>query len=119
MRKRSIKNRKLTCSKCNKLKESNRLQYGYCKSCHNENMRHKRPKHSELTPEQRLKANCRSYLNQYIIRGKIIKPQYCSIPGCLNTNLQAHHDNYSKPLDVKWLCLQHHIEYHQTHERNS
>jgi hypothetical protein len=28
------------------------------------------------------------------------------------TKVQAHHDDYSKPLDVRWLCLTHHVEHH-------
>jgi len=32
---------------------------------------------------------------------------------CGNQNSQAHHDDYSKPLDVRWLCLKHHREYHK------
>lgn len=27
--------------------------------------------------------------------------------------VHAHHDDYSKPLDVRWLCPQHHREWHQ------
>lgn len=26
--------------------------------------------------------------------------------------VQAHHDDYSRPLDVRWLCFRHHLEHH-------
>lgn len=25
---------------------------------------------------------------------------------------RAHHDDYSRPLDVRWLCQPHHLEHH-------
>lgn len=43
--------------------------------------------------------------------GKLIQVP-CIICGCEQT--EAHHDDYSKPLDVKWLCKKHHIEYHSS-----
>ena len=72
-------------------------------------MRKNRPKHSELTDEQRKKANCRSYTNEYVRRGKIIK-QPCSVCGAINS--EAHHIDYSKPLLIEWLCRKHHLEHH-------
>lgn len=27
--------------------------------------------------------------------------------------VQAHHDDYSKPLEVRWLCTQHHADVHR------
>lgn len=31
---------------------------------------------------------------------------------CGSNNVHGHHDDYSKPLDVVWLCHQHHMERH-------
>ena len=101
---------KTTCSKCNNPLEPNRInKQRYCKACHNDNMKANRPKHSELTEEQKLKANVRSYLNVYIKRGKIIK-QPCVV--CGNVNSEAHHEDYSKPLEVIWYCREHHLNHH-------
>lgn len=104
---------KTTCSKCEQEKEPNRLKYSYCLSCHNEYMRENRPKHSELSPIQKKKANARAYVNVYIKRGKIIK-QPCEV--CSSPNVQAHHDDYDKPLEIKWLCSPCHIKYHKENE---
>ena len=112
MRNRCIKGKhKTECSKCSKPLEINRLgKYRYCLSCHNEYMRNNRKKHSELSDEQRLKANCRSYLNTYIKRG-VINKQPCII--CNNMNTEAHHEDYTKPLNVIWMCRECHLLHHK------
>jgi hypothetical protein len=44
-------------------------------------------------------------------RQGILKPQPCS--GCGSTNrIQAHHTDYSKPLEVVWLCSKCHTKEH-------
>lgn len=32
---------------------------------------------------------------------------------CGDKSAEAHHDDYSKPLNVRWLCRQHHVEHHR------
>jgi hypothetical protein len=44
-------------------------------------------------------------------QGRIIK-QPCEICGT-ESNVQAHHDDYSKPLDIRWLCQRHHADHHR------
>jgi ribosomal protein S27AE len=33
---------------------------------------------------------------------------------CGQVNVEAHHDDYSKPLVVRWLCKPHHVEHHRS-----
>lgn len=41
--------------------------------------------------------------------GRLIR-QPCEVCG---STAQAHHDDYGKPLDVRWLCTTHHAEWHK------
>jgi hypothetical protein len=56
------------------------------------------------------KCKARDALNGAIRWGKIVK-QPCEV--CGSIEVHAHHEDYSKPLEVKWLCQQHHIEIHR------
>ena len=31
---------------------------------------------------------------------------------CGSLRVEAHHDDYDRPLDVRWLCRRHHVEHH-------
>jgi hypothetical protein len=42
----------------------------------------------------------------------------CEVCGTTR-NIHAHHDDYSKPLDVRWLCALHHKRHHAAMERGS
>lgn len=39
-----------------------------------------------------------------------LKRQRCEI--CSKWPADAHHDDYSKPLEVRWLCRSHHRQHH-------
>lgn len=81
----------------------------YCKSCHAKYMRENRPKHRDLPDNARKKATARAYANVYLKRGKI-KKEPCRICGDLKS--QMHHEDYSKPTEVIWLCRKCHLELH-------
>ena len=42
---------------------------------------------------------------------RVIKRKPCEVCGATD-NIHAHHDDYDKPLDVRFLCLKHHAEWH-------
>lgn len=44
-----------------------------------------------------------------LARGRLIR-QPCEVCGA--EKVEAHHDDYARPLDVRWLCRDHHEELH-------
>ena len=42
----------------------------------------------------------------------LIKIQPCEVCGTTE-RLEMHHDDYAKPMDVRWLCKEHHKKYHE------
>ena len=43
--------------------------------------------------------------------GKLMRWPVCALPECAKKP-QAHHPDYSRPLDVVWLCPEHHSQAH-------
>ena len=62
-----------------------------------------------LNVEQRRKMNARCYANVYQRRGKLI-PAPCR--DCGSPEAQKHHPDYSRPIDVVWLCRSCHLAEH-------
>lgn len=60
------------------------------------------------------KQRARQLLRWYVKSGKINKPTACAACGVILTasKIHGHHTDYSKPLDVKWLCEQCHLVEH-------
>lgn len=55
------------------------------------------------------KRHAHHMVNNAVRNGKLVKLP-CSV--CGNPKSEAHHEDYSKPLDVIWLCRKHHGELH-------
>ena len=96
------------CSKCGG--DNNRGRQWYCHACHAEYMRTYRPKYKEMNPEQQMKDRARAYANTYQKRG-LLTPEPCRDCGS-EDNLHKHHEDYSKPLEVVWLCAPCHRDRH-------
>jgi|SRR5271170_2702211 len=59
-----------------------------------------------------LKRPARKILNYNIEKGYIIRPTICNKCG-KEGKIDAHHEDYSKPLDVQWICKRCHGELHR------
>lgn len=100
------------CSRCGKPRDSeiysSKRQYPYCKSCKAAYTREWR-KGRPLTPTQRIKDKVRSTAGVALRRGKITRKP-CQ--KCGSEKSQMHHHDYSKPLEVEWLCRPCHLWEH-------
>jgi ribosomal protein S27AE len=56
-----------------------------------------------------MRAVARAYANVYQRRGKLV-PQPCE--RCQAAGVQKHHDDYTRPLEVRWFCRKCHLDLH-------
>ncbi len=61
-------------------------------------------------PIERLKALVRRKTRSAIEAGFLVR-KICEKCGAIKTD--AHHDDYTKPLEVRWLCRPHHADHHR------
>jgi len=66
------------------------------------------------TPERRKIARSVSIA---VLKGILVKKP-CCVCGTLDM-ICAHHEDYSKPLDVVWICSKHHAELHQMKKKTA
>lgn len=122
-----------TCSRCRNIFPTDQFYRSkgkhdgrdcYCRECRLEIQKGPRVRASlrRVSARHRLRHPDREFARQMLgraVRAGRIKPKPCKHCGSLN--VQAHHPDYSKPLDVVWLCRKHHYEHHliQRKERAS
>ncbi len=54
------------------------------------------------TEEQKMRIRARAHAGAHKRAGKLI-PKPCEICGA-EKNVEMHHDDHSKPLEVRWIC---------------
>ena len=73
---------------------------------HSKNYKEKYPK----------RDSARTAVNNAVRDGRLTKLP-CWTCGC--TEVEAHHPDYDSPLDVIWLCTEHHKEVHREYDRSA
>jgi len=131
------------CFKCEKLKELNEFyrhtrmgdgRLNKCKECAKKDTRKNRVaniEHYRAYDRARGNRQDQQYVTDYrakfpkkykahsmvsnaVRSGKIVKPSECS-ECCQPGHIEAHHDDYEKPLEVRWLCAACHKQWHAKH----
>jgi hypothetical protein len=80
--------------------ERKRTQFSRRKLASAHYKRSGRAKHPE-------KYKARMNVSNALRAGRLVRKS-CEYPGCENTKTEAHHRDYSKPLEVEWYCHHHH-----------
>ena len=60
----------------------------------------------------KLKITAHAVVKRAIARGLMKRPKRCSECSSSKLKVEAHHDNYRKPLSVRWLCSSCHKLFH-------
>lgn len=57
---------------------------------------------------EEFKRAARGALKEAIRKGQLTRPTECSRCGITDPKINGHHHDYTKPLDVEWLCYRCH-----------
>lgn len=135
-------NQMLVCAHCREKKPGSEFhtdkkhasgKHSICKSCRTIQLHNERPSNREANRSraQRYRANhperpisnalrndaakpktayARQVVRNEVKRGRMIRKP-CEV--CGESYTHGHHDDYDKPLTVRWLCPVHHTEWHE------
>ena len=102
------------CKECSKkdVKENRKNKLEYYRE-------YDRERGNRQTPEYRKnydkrfpqKAKARRMVAYHMSKGSLVR-EACEVCGS-EERTHAHHDDYAKPLNVRWLCPAHHREWHK------
>lgn len=85
----------------------------YFKSPMNKKRRNENAKKYYQDPKNTHKNAARTSTRLSIKKGVLLKKP-CEV--CGKKTVDAHHSDYSKPLEIMWLCREHHVAWHKKHK---
>lgn len=68
--------------------------------------------HKKVPGSEELKSKAHHTLNLAVRRGVLVRPSQCAYCG-EQKPVVGHHDDYTKPLNVIWLCRKCHLQRHR------
>ena len=71
----------------------------------------------ESREKYKYKRNARTKVQRALQAGLLIKSPCCEICGKINCKIHGHHQDYSKPLDVIWVCTECHGKLHRQYDK--
>lgn len=102
------------CKECNKrdVRENRKEKIGYYR-------KYDRARGNRQTKEYRdrdraekpIAYRARRIVGYHISKGNLVK-EPCEVCG-VTENIHAHHNDYAKALNVRWLCAAHHAQWHK------
>lgn len=69
----------------------------------------RRRREKQMTDDELVKHRCRQQTKNAINRGDLVV-EPCEV--CGDKTVDAHHDDYSDHMNIRWLCRKHHSEHH-------
>lgn len=93
-------------------KSSKEKQKVASKRWYEENKEHVRKVNAEWKRKNRKVANSHSLVAKHVKLGKLLRPKRCQKCKTDQGKMEAHHEDYDKPLEVVWLCFKCHKKIH-------
>ena len=72
---------------------------------------------NEWAKRNKYKRNAQNRVEIALKNGTLKNPNKCEFCGKTNCDIEAHHFDYSKPLDVIWLCTKCHGKVHKQYNK--
>ncbi len=63
-------------------------------------------------PEERYRMTAARTAARRAVTDGTIQPASCEVGRDCKGSVEMHHDDYDKPLEVRWLCRRHHQRWH-------